>query len=190
MVIFCAVICLIISIMEYCTGQEMSSELMLEQFTQSLDEGDKSLINTALTEEILTENMRICLAAILGKYDFGVLPQKENLKNILVSLARYVKLVKQFFYLQNMRDPIAASTLELIRKPEESDFCHLLQSLLSNGLQVVAKLSLNLSDDVELQALESRVVDYLQMFLVSLNQTDAATFLRFVSGSKILQETI
>ncbi len=89
-----------------------------------------------------------------------------------------------------MRDPIAASALKLIGKPKESDFCHLLQSLLLNGLQVVAKLSLNLSDDVELQALESRVADYLQTFLVSLNQTDAATFLRFVSGSETLHETI
>eukprot|EP00794_Sanderia_malayensis_P004921 gene4921-5568_t len=172
------------------TGQEMSGELMLEQFIQSLDEGDKSLINTALTEAILTENTRIHLAAILGKYDLGVLPRKEKLKSILVSLARYVILVKPFFYLQNMRDPIAAAALKLIGKPKESDFCHLLQSLMPNGLQVVAKLSLNLSDDAELQALESRVADYLQTFLVSLNQTDAATFLRFVSGSEILQATI
>eukprot|EP00794_Sanderia_malayensis_P010409 gene10409-11497_t len=37
------------------TGQEMSGELMLGQFTQGLDEGDKSLINTALTEAILTK---------------------------------------------------------------------------------------------------------------------------------------
>ena len=165
---------------------------ILEQFCESLAEGDRKIVQEAIKMETLTHVTKLHLAGILGQYGLGVLPSKDKLENMLESLARYTVLVKPFRYLYNMRHPIADMAFQIFGHITELEFRAMLQRMVPTGMQVVANLHINYSRDEDgtLKALEERLPDYLQTFLVSLGKDQLTTFIRFVSGCEILPERI
>ncbi len=121
-------------------GCEPSSEMLLTEFLESLDEGDKHLINTSLDGNTeLREEVKIRLGAFLAKYDYGVIPNKETLVETLQSLSRYTTLVKPYFYLHAIREPIKEIALKIFGQPLEDDFKDFLKSLIPTGIDVVSR---------------------------------------------------
>lgn len=174
-------------------GLEPSSEMLFSEFMESLDEDDKFLVNTSLNvESEISEEVKIRLGAFLAKHDFGVIPKRETLMSTLQALSRYTTLVRPFFYLEAIRAPIIETAAKMFGETKEDEFRALLKSLVPTGVEVVSRLRFKYSgDDNQWRVpMEERVADFLQTFLVSLNQRDLLSFVRFVSGCEILPQSI
>ena len=174
-------------------GREPSSEMLFTEFMESLDEGDKLLVNTSLNDvDEISEEMTTRLGAYLAKYDFGVIPKKETLLGNLQALSKYITLMKPFFFLEAIRAPIKETAASLFGEITEDEFTALLKSFKPTGVEVVSRLRFKYSDEQNQWHLpmEERVADFLQTFLVSLNQRDLLAFVRFVSGCEILPQSI
>ena len=174
-------------------GREPSSEMLLTEFVESLDEGDKLLVNGSLNvDSEISEEVKIRLGAFLAKHDFGVIPKKETLPGTLQALSRYTTLVRPFFYLEAIRAPIKEIATRMFGETTDDEFRALLKSMVPTGVEVVSRLRFKYSDEENewRVPMEERVAHFLNTFLVSLNQRDLLAFVRFVSGSEVLPPSI
>ena len=90
------------------TGNEPSLEYCRENFIHALNEMDESLIEEATTTEAFANEMKNRLAAVLSNFDVCLLLSRRSLPKVLMSLGRYIAIIKPHFYISSMQTAVEA----------------------------------------------------------------------------------
>ena len=172
------------------TGNEPSLEYCREHFILALDEMDKSLIEEATTAEALTDDMKKRLAAVLWNFGVRLLPSKSSLPEVLMSLGRYIAIIKPHFYISSMHTAIEEFQRGVFKDINQNSFKAILEGILPSRQQLIPRLQFQYSDDPVAKALEETVAGFVESYLLGVNKEELSNFLEYVTGSEMLPESL
>lgn len=158
-----------------------STVFIQKTFLNCLDISSQRNILKALESDVFDEELRMTLIAFFSCYETSSLPCPATIKTALEEAAEFALITKPFYMLHHMREGITNSPF--IGLSEEA-FEALMATLRPSGSDIVANLNLIHSGNPEYYGLEERVGGYLENFLFTLTQEQAAIFMRFVSGDE------
>ena len=151
---------------------------------------DKSLIEEATTAEAFTDDMKNRLAAVLCNFGVHLLPSKSSLPEVLMSLGRYIAIIKPHFYISSMHTAIEEFQRGVFKDINQNSFKAILEGILPSGQQLIPRLLFQYSDDPVAKALEETVAGFVESYLLGVNKEELSNFLEYVTGSEMLPESL
>ena len=172
------------------TMNSPSDSLIEKSFLDCLDESSRGIISSGLNSLHFTEDQRMALISIFANFETSSLPRPETLTKIVHNTARYLLLVKPFFFLHQMREGILEVKSSPFLDISEELFISLMDSFMPSGAEIVKALTIKYSGSPNLYGFEEKVAGFLECFLLTLTQKEAAVFMRFVSGNERVSRVI
>ena len=152
------------------TGQEPTTDLLIDSFLQCIDENEKHLLLEAMKcnpDTTFQPRVMNFLTIFFGHNDISRIPSPATMKEVISNLSRYTLLMKPFYILQNMRSGVTACFETLFEIFSEKAFSQLLEKLRPKGSDIVKNLKPEYSQDGDQKAVEERVFGMLEDYIES-----------------------
>lgn len=162
--------------------------IMIESFVDYVSTYERSVLKDALifSEPSFPRSFENNLVEILSRYGCNSIPTPASLNQLILAIARHELFSKPFSVLFKVHSGIPIEYLQFFHTLSLQQWYTLYKDLNATPSSVLHATK----EPDGMNAAESRVFQYLKQFISNSSQEHLRNFLRFVTGSSVLSNSI
>ena len=159
---------------------EVSDNVLVTTFMETVE---AATLSRAFTVPEFSGDMQVRLASILGRFGCRQLPSVDNLRQLLLQVAKFQFITKPSSALQAISSGIPMSHREFWKQLSVKELYDIYLALTASPDKVLEQLELSEGDPANSN--QQRVFDYLTQYVGNMKNDEVRRFLRFVTGASV-----